>query len=353
VITPFVLSRLAGKANLTTGAGPTDVPQYGTYTYTETVAGGQWLDPTAGDPVAGGNNPNVMQIKWHAGPTSGAAIYQADAQYVWDMPVNIFKIAVSTPTTPGHNAAASGGTPYGSSVGKFASVTVTNLLMNAAFTITGPNGNQGLGHMSVGFIQNGSPVTTQATYSTNAQDQKTYATFSLASSTFGSKILDGNTFWDTQGYISAAPTDPIYDLYNPKVVKTGLAAGLISTEDKPQVVFPQSWRTFGPILKDTVDWQMTMYVVGFTGEAPASFAPQAYLPWTFNGSSTFPNNKWQSNGGGVTYRTTNGQPAWIAMDGTQPAGEKPFTTDPPQFNSLIQADTSLPPAKQIPPVFLK
>ena len=79
-------------------------------------------------------------------------------------------------------------------------------------------------------------------------------------------------------------------------------------------------------------------MVGATDEAPATLAPQAYLPWTFNGSSTFPNNKWQPNGGGVSYRTADKNPAWITMDGTQPAGEKPFTTDPPQFNSLIQGD---------------
>ena len=74
---------------------------------------------------------------------------------------------------------------------------------------------------------------------------------------------------------------------------------------------------------------------------------------TFNGSSKFPDNKWQPNGGGVSYRTADGKPSWIAMDGTRPAGEKPFTTDPPQFNYLIQADRNLPVAQQIPPVFLK
>ena len=67
---------------------------------------------------------------------------------------------------------------------------------------------------------------------------------------------------------------------------------LIWTEDKPQVVFRTSGLNNGAIFNDTVDWNMDIYVVGATNEAPAPLAPQAYLPWTFNGSSTFPNNKW-------------------------------------------------------------
>ena len=108
------------------------------------------------------------------------------------------------------------------------------------------------------------------------------------------------------------------------------------------------------MISDNIVWNLTMYVVAMTDEQPSTYVPEAYLPWTFNGSATVNGNAWQPNGAGIFYRTAAGlQPIanaqWSATKGTAPQGEAGFTTSPPQFNSLIQPD---PETKKLPVMFV-
>ena len=46
-------------------------------------------------------------------------------------------------------------------------------------------------------------------------------------------------------------------------------------------------------------WKLSMYVVVTTDEAPAVYVPEAYLPWTFNGTGNVAGNTWTQNGAGI------------------------------------------------------
>ena len=80
-------------------SGSTFVSGGPTHTYTATggvpVLDSKWVTPVNGLEVAGTNvatDPDSVDIQWNAGPGTGKAVYQAHANYVWDLRVDIVKI---------------------------------------------------------------------------------------------------------------------------------------------------------------------------------------------------------------------------------------------------------------------
>jgi hypothetical protein len=306
VVTPFKFS------------GPTDVPQYGQYEYklaAGTIKGGKWLAPNqaAGTmTVPDQTKPDDVMIQWNAGAQVGKAVFQANAQYVWDLSVNVFKIEVAAPAN----------VKTGAVVGKILATTIDirsdGLSMKAHVTVTGPDGQTGLKHLTVGFVQNLSPQTTRATYQIPLNAPQTLVMYSKSIGPNGARLEsnpNGNplNFWDSQFNVSP----PFYSnadnalLRSSQLLKS--ASGDIFTVDAPAAVFPleggKTGKGNGNIISDTVAWNLIMSVVAVTDEANNIYASQAYLPWVFNGSGRVgPNangvNTWTGNGAATTFLPT-------------------------------------------------
>jgi hypothetical protein len=108
------------------------------------------------------------------------------------------------------------------------------------------------------------------------------------------------------------------------------------------------------MVSENIVWNLTMYVVAMTDEAPTVYTPEAYLPWEFNGSAKIDGNTWNGNGAGIFYGHFGatqpiGNALWSATQGAAPAGYPAFTTSVPRFNTLIQPDAE---SKKLPVVFL-
>jgi hypothetical protein len=311
------------------------VPQFGQYPYTITsVKGGQWTSATGGTlTIPDPTHPGNATILWTAGGTAGKAVYQADAQYIWDMPVNIFQVTAAAPTV---GKAAKAGSVVGKVGGQGVLITSQGLVMSSNVTVMGPNANAGLKDLTVGFVQNLMPQTTQATYQIGNKNQ----IGTIFSPAINSKI-DGGNFWDTQvknsqKFYSVKGTALIS---GQQLVKSG--TNPISTFDAPYLAVP----IFGPvgagkgnIISDTLLWNLNMYITVITDEAPAIYVAEAYMPWVFNGSGTIaPDPKtgvrtWSGNGAAVTFPPDSNNPAWTAAT----KDTVPPVTNTAQFNSIVQ-----------------
>jgi hypothetical protein len=73
------------------------VPGYAIYEYTANGALGtsQWITPGSGTIKTGANSSDVT-ILWNGGPVVGKAMYQVNANYIWDLEVNVVQIKISS-----------------------------------------------------------------------------------------------------------------------------------------------------------------------------------------------------------------------------------------------------------------
>jgi hypothetical protein len=212
--------------------------------------------------------------------------------------------------------------------------------MDASVTVQGPNGTAGMQHLNIGFVQNLAPVTTKAQYRNGARLQG----FELGSTVLNGGTIDrGNpptsAFWDTQN----TSTTTLYS--GDAGAKTTGSQLLkqqtneITTLDAPKASMPRGWQTFGGMNKFEVVWNLSMYAVVTTDEASSVYVPEAYLPWTFNGTGDVNGNVWTGTGSGISFRTQGGTAQWLPLQGAAAGGEPPFNTGGHQFNSLIQPTT--------------
>ncbi len=73
------------------------MPGYAIYEYTANGALGtsQWISPGSGTIKTGANSSDVT-ILWNGGPVVGKAMYQVNANYIWDLEVNVVQIKISS-----------------------------------------------------------------------------------------------------------------------------------------------------------------------------------------------------------------------------------------------------------------
>jgi hypothetical protein len=358
-ITPFFLS--FGKdpkknGTIGTAVGANFVPQFGTYEYKVTpLEGGTnvWQNPTTGGSmtIPNPNQPNDVKITWGGGPSLEQAVFEADPQFVWDMPVSVFKIDVA-PNVNGIKGQVVGN----KNKAGYIQVSTSTTYLGASVTVTGPNGNRGANHLTVGFVQNLSVQQFTATYFDPRHPNAAPPEYHVYQKSTGIALdaLDpiGNhyTFWDTQDkadYSSKLyPRMKTITLGNKgwttqfTPAKSGITnAATIVTSDEPFMAFPptQVSAQAGKLQfeGDSILWNLTMYVVASTDEtangANQVYAGQASTQWVFNGTGTFANNKWTANGAQVTF-TTN---AWQAATARNPL--QPITAGT-RFNDIAEGD---------------
>jgi len=157
------------RVNVTvfTWEGPLNVPGHAIYNYTTTGVPGSWQAPTGGVlSVAAGTS---CDIKWGAGPVRGHAIYQVNADYTWDLEVNVVEIKLAT-------AVGTNSLFYTNPPVQLTALSVLSTAAPPAMTgnlriekIEGPlvNGSRrGPQFLEMGFIQNGIGTQLHGVYST-------------------------------------------------------------------------------------------------------------------------------------------------------------------------------------------
>ena len=77
-------------------AGPLNVPGYAAYPYTATGALGtsKWIADATGT-IKAGADTSAVTILWGSGPCVGKAVYQVNADYIWDLEVNVVGIELA------------------------------------------------------------------------------------------------------------------------------------------------------------------------------------------------------------------------------------------------------------------
>jgi hypothetical protein len=316
--------------------GPLNVPGYAIYQYKANGALGtsKWITPGSGTIKTGANSSDIT-ILWNAGPVVGTAIYQVNADYLWDLEVNVVEVKIEAPTS---GNAFTAGTPaddgtFTDSSGVFSKRVKSGspgLGWSAKVTLNGPNSDRGVKMMRISFIQNLTFATFSGSYTTEDK--------SLKSS------IEGNSYLD----IAAGATAPYYSalpggsFMNPT---PSLKTKTIGTSDTPRsgppLTFDQGgFAGMGDDIVDTVGlvWDFYLFVTAATidtkNNADEQYTSRAKADWKFNGSGSVGQVSpytWSAGGSaGVTAPT-----AWTAVsDGSQPS-----ITSGTTANSALSSDT--------------
>jgi hypothetical protein len=305
--------------NLFSWVGPLNVPDYSIHRYTATggmsgAGNSQWVAPPPLEGTLNSSTPgdqvDECSILWGSGPVVGMAMYQAQANYVWGLDVNVVEIKIEPPDA---GDAFTAGTPTdGGNPGnrKFVSSGSPGLSWAAKVTLNGPNGDRGVKFMRIGFVQN-------VTFSTNT------GTYNTQSVTLTSN-LQGQSFLDcvptsTAPYYSVTDSGSIravfFDPSPTNKVKT------INSNDTPCDGPPLMYQ--GDILDSMcLVWNFRLYITARTidtrNNAHLVYTSRSRAYWQFNGSGTIDQTApyaWTAGAGaGVTAPS-----GWTSVtDGSQP-----------------------------------
>jgi hypothetical protein len=320
------------KVTVFAWVGPLNVPQFGTFKYSATgVNGGKWLDPHHGAIVGDGTKPSVS-VKWKNGADIGKVIYQANANYVWDLEVNIVEVKVETPPLPPGQTTpfARGTVQQGADTLTQKRITsegaVPGLSWGAKVTFTGPvnqripnqNVQRGINRLRAGFVQNLTVSKHRGIYVGGAT-----AVSSLAET----------KYWDTRDRNSDLDQDypeKFYSvvpaaLFNPK---PGDQTGTIAESDSPLGGPPKFKGT--RLQRMELDWDFDLFVAVVTNDERMGgddvYTAEASVKWEFNATGNIVDDvlTWQGDGAGIT--VTNPEQGWKAAsfdDTLQPITGKP------------------------------
>jgi hypothetical protein len=284
--------------------------------------GAKWLAPTGGA-IREGDGTSDVRIQWGAGPAVGKAIYQLNADYIWDLGVNVVKVTVEAPDQgpafdPG-NVIDDGVSPAGYKIVTSAKQAKPGLKWQAKVTFTGPNDSRGVAQMRAGFVQN-LIMTSQ---------RGDYGNKTAVSS------LEGHTYWDAKpAYIGKFYSNAAGAFFEDATPAN--RTSVIAEDDSPFGGPPGTSPQNGPLTSMSLVWDFRLYVVSLTKDtrnsADTEYAGESRADWQFNGTGQIvnPNNPalpWQGNGAGITPPQ-----AWQALD----ANSAPPVLDPPRFNDAVQ-----------------
>ena len=345
--------------------GPLNVPQYGTYQYTQQTAAvkGKWIDPVSG--IATDAGQKNVAIQWGTGGQVGAAVYQASADFTWGLEANIVKIDVTgpkNPFTPGViNDGGIGSGIYGTPPRQLSNKLVTSqrpgidppgMQWQATVKLTGASHgnndahpNRGVDFMNIGFVQNATIDSFRGTYT--QPDTPNPGKVTLAATN-----VEGQTIWDTidrgtpdkrtkqipysrNGLDNGTYMDRRYDLRSAALFDDANSAnqasltGTIKSSDAPYSgppvgTFPYT-RDSWPLTSTKLLWNFTVYVTATTTDkvintaAPLNPSPDdprnppkksgQVDPTTVYAAQAF--GTWRFDGNGKITDTKNPKLPWV------------------------------------------
>jgi len=313
--------------------GPLNVPDHSIHKYTASgaasgIGNSQWLGAENGSFVwsfDGDSGPDEAMIKWNGGSAVGKAVYQAEANYIWDLEVNLVQVGIGPPD--GENA-FSPGTPFDLGSGlengvlhkAVSSGDPAGLIWRAKVSLDGPNGDRGVKFMRIGFVQNVDIAALNGYYSPTGK--------TLTSSIQGESYLDAATSSGELPYYStgahAVFFDPDPSASPPRKVKT-IVSGDVPAQGVPLTFQQHSAVQSGDDIVDVMNivFDFDLFVTARTTDprnaANQRYTSRAFAHWLFNGSG--------SVGQTAPYPWTPGSGAgnsvlgwqWTAVtDGSQP-----------------------------------
>ena len=294
--------------------GPLNVPDYSIHQYTAigALSSSQWDTPVNGT-IKTGTGSDV-KILWNSGPVIGKAVYQVNADYIWDLEINVVHVKIEAPTTgnafttgtptyfgiyrfnPNNNVpgaiVCSGDCPYAPSP------QVPGILFRAKVTLIGPNLNgidqRGVTNIEVGFVQN-------LTYTTMRAD---FTVSGVPKSLTGN--IQGNTYLDVA--IGNPPGTVYYNMSSDSVFKP-IGTVLINrmkdplqSSDTPVAVAPIYYKqgtALNPPGDDTLDsmhWtgEFNLWITARTdntvNNADTIYTCRAKADWEFTVNEPYPLN---------------------------------------------------------------
>jgi len=315
--------------------GPLNVPDYSIHRYTVTSppTGSKWIvaGMQHGTIKSGADSANA-QIQWTDGAEIGKAVFQANANFIWDLGVNVVEVKIEAPPNaaptfvPGHPREApnlEGANPQkkrifsGNRNGQ--TVTEQGLRWSAKITLTGPLQGRGVDKIEVGFVQNVKWSKYRARYAGANGGVDRWLKFKH----------EGEAYLDKQ--IPPDPKSSFYDSSDDGMFKNATPnqnTKVISSFDEPEILFPVLWdfQHADTHLKH-IDgiWRFDLFVIARTTEtaSPANgvYTTRAEAKWHWDSSSDIgpagvaPAYHWTPpTGGGITF-----DQSWSAVsDGSQP-----------------------------------
>jgi hypothetical protein len=315
--------------------GPLNVPDYSIHGYTvaSPPTGSKWIAAGMqhGTIKSGADSANA-QIQWTDGAEIGKAVFQANANFIWDLGVNVVEVKIEAPPNtgptfvPGHPREApnlEGANPQkkrifsGNRNGQ--TVTEQGLRWSAKITLTGPLQGRGVDKIEVGFVQNVKWSKYRARYAGANGGVDRWLKFQH----------EGEAYLDKQ--IPPDAKSSFYDSSDDGMFKNATPnqnTKVISSFDEPEILFPVLWdfQHADTHLKH-IDgiWDFDLFVVARTTETASAangvYTTRAEAKWHWDSSSDIgpagvaPAYHWiPPTGGGITF-----DQSWSAVsDGSQP-----------------------------------
>jgi hypothetical protein len=300
---------------------------------TGTPAGAKWVAPIGGAIQTGAGSGDVT-ILWNNQPITGEARLLVDSDYQWDVDVNVVEVSVQSPNTgdpfsPGAPIAL--GLLHGGptnlledvvSAGGLIAGVPPGLSWAANVTLNGPDGNRGVSHIQVGFIQNLVGYTNIGTYTSGKTLTSSVSGIFSPSAPVLDQIpnLTTGPWYETAVHVSTGLPSAFL---NPTASKN---SETISASDSPRTGPPVSYdqptgNAPGPDVLQSMQlvFQFVLDVAARTTDTQSSadniYTPEATSSWSFVGSGTFPGGAWA----GVNAAITPPNGGWSAVPAGAPA----------------------------------
>jgi len=281
--------------------GPLNVPGYAIYRYTASGALGtsKWITPNSGT-IKTGTDTSDVTILWDGGPVVGKAIYQANADYIWDLEVNVVQVKIKQMG----NSAAYNSTPFqvggaGGAVIKASSQAncmTANVVVEEVEGPTVSSAQRGKKFMELGIVHQAGFDAKHGLFNDTTPKKRRR-----------SSLQDGQTHWDAAavGTIPWVFTDTDHYL-NITSDATPISDKEFKTFDNPQISCTDQF-TLGGDQVDVLAPNMfhVLYLAVRTKQNVNNshdvIAQRGKLNWRFNGTGGVDGSgAWTLTGNGVT-----------------------------------------------------
>ena len=270
--------------------GAQNVPGNGKYTYSVqlptkiSAVGADWSVPNSADvPVAQANPANIAVV-WSSGPEVGSVDYSPVSGFIGQWNVNVVQIQVTAGTVTSPTNVKAQGTLGGGYLQVYTGTDTfpaDDVIFSNSVTVTGPTGGWGDSQLTIGYIQEASIVTMDATY----QDGTTQKS-----------NLDGQTYTDWANGSTPPWSDSTLTpggSYVAYFQPTSNGSQLLKHYDSPKLPVPATDQTGSSLQSTNIFVQFTKYVAAETDDT-ANGANQVYVGlaeahWQINYEGTMVN----------------------------------------------------------------
>jgi len=309
------------KVTVYNWTGPLNVPGHAIFQYMANGALGssKWITPSSGT-IKTGTDTSDVTILWDGGPVVGKAIYQVNADYVWDLEVNVVQVRLKSGAS---NAINYQNDPFQAGADQrkicswYADMNHNTRAMKAELTvetIEGPTvggGIRGMKFIEMGFIQNGTLTKRNGVYQFWPKIWKNSLEDGNVHLDYATEPAPGSTSpWYDSEDVTFPPGNDVDGFYSPPDDSSVISDHAMKVGDSPQLkVVPDMELPIGAE-SDDVDifnlvFDCSLYfavrTVDTRNGANSVYTQRASAEWQFDGSGTVDGaGNWSKTGSGNT-----------------------------------------------------